>query len=190
MTAPAPERHTLHTPRLLLRPPDIADFEPWAAMMADIEAARFIGGVQAPSVVWRGIAAMRGSFELVGYGMFSVIEKASGRWIGRIGPWRPHGWPGAEVGWGLSRDAWGKGYALEAAIACMDHAVDALGWGDIIHTIDPANAPSIRLAQKLGSTLRGPVRMPPPFEASNAEAWGQTAEEWRNRRRQAIDKLK
>ena len=33
--------------------------------------------------------------------MFSVIEKDSGRWIGRIGPWQPEGWPGTEVGWSL-----------------------------------------------------------------------------------------
>ena len=33
--------------------------------------------------------------------MFSVFEKDSGRWIGRLGPWEPHGWPGKEVGWGI-----------------------------------------------------------------------------------------
>ena len=44
---------------------------------------------------------MAGSWALNGFGMFSVIEKASGLWLGRIGPWRPDGWPGNEVGWGL-----------------------------------------------------------------------------------------
>jgi len=43
------------------------------------------------------------------------------------------------VGWSLRRDMWGQGFALEAAEACIQYAVDALGWTQIVHTIDPAN---------------------------------------------------
>jgi RimJ/RimL family protein N-acetyltransferase len=114
--------------------------------------------------------------------MFSVIEKSSGRWIGRVGPWQPGGWPGPEVGWGIARDVWGKGYALEAATAAMDFAVDELGWTDIIHTINPDNLASQKLAARLGSVNRGPGRMPAPFEAEPVDVWGQTAAEWKARR--------
>src|SRR3546814_11429497 len=81
--------------------------------MADAEAARFIGGQQARAVAWRGFLASAGAWTIQGFSMFSVIEKSSGQWIGRLGPWHPEGWPGTEVGWGLARSAWGKGYALE-----------------------------------------------------------------------------
>lgn len=47
--------------------------------------------------------------------MFSVIEKKTARWIGRLGPWQPEGWPGSEVGWDLHPDAWGQGYAVAGA---------------------------------------------------------------------------
>src|SRR5690606_3892078 len=104
MQAPGP---TLETERLILRPTARADLEPWAAMMADEEVARFIGGVQPRAAVWRGLMAMAGAWALEGFAMFSVLEKASGRWIGRVGPWSPEGWPGTEVGWSLARDAWG-----------------------------------------------------------------------------------
>ena len=173
---------TLETARLVLRPLAPEDFEPWAAFMAD-EASRFIGGPQARSVAWRGFMSVAGAWAMSGYSMFSVIEKSSGRWIGRVGPWVPEGWPGTEVGWGLVKDAYGQGYATEAAAAAIDWAFDALGWTDVIHCIDPENITSQRVAERLGSSNRGPGRMPAPFEDLPIDIWGQTRDEWRARKR-------
>lgn len=173
---------TLETERLILRPPIQADFDAWAAFSADAEAMRFIGGTAPRPVAWRTMAYVTGSWSLLGFGMFSVIEKASGRWIGRLGPIHPDGWPGDEVGWGLAREAWGKGFATEGASAAMDYAVDVLGWSDIIHTIAPNNHASAALARRLGSTLRGAGILPALFADEPVDIWGQTADEWRARR--------
>jgi RimJ/RimL family protein N-acetyltransferase len=173
---------TLETARLTLRPTQPQDFDGWAALMAD-EASRFIGGPQTRSEAWRGFMSMAGAWAMTGHAMFSVIEKASGRWIGRVGPWVPEGWPGTEVGWGLVKAAYGQGYATEAAAAAIDWAFDTLGWTDVIHCIDPANDASQRVAERLGSTNRGPGRMPAPFEAMAIDLWGQTRDEWRARAR-------
>ncbi len=78
---------------------------------------------------------MVGAWSVRGFAMFSVIERDTGRWVGRIGPWQPEGWPGREVGWGVARAFAGRGYAHEAAVAAMDYAVDVLGWDHVIHTI-------------------------------------------------------
>jgi RimJ/RimL family protein N-acetyltransferase len=174
---------TLETDRLVLRPPQEDDLDGWAAFMGDEESARFVGGAQPRAVAWRFMATMTGSWALKGFGMFSVVEKASGRWIGRLGPWQPEGWPGTEVGWGIAREHWGRGYATEGAAAAMDWAFDALGWADVIHCIDPANAGSVGVARRLGSVNRGPGRMAPPFENHPIDIWGQTREEWRGARR-------
>jgi len=167
---------------LTLRLPTLADLDAWAVFAADEAAARFLGGVQSRPVAWRTMAGNAGSWSLQGFGMFSVIEKSTGRWIGRAGPWRPEGWPGSEVGWGLTPEAWGKGYATESAVACMDFAFDVLGWTDVIHTIAPDNAASIAVARRLGSSNRGPGRMPPPLEQYPVDIWGQTREQWRARK--------
>lgn len=172
----------IETERLLLRPTHLDDFEPWVTMMADPEVARFIGGVQPRASVWRGFMCMAGAWQLNGYAMFSVIEKASGRWVGRLGPWQPDGWPGTEIGWSVVRDVWGKGYATEGAIAATDWAFDNLGWTDVIHTIDPANVASQGVARKLGSRLLGPGKLPAPFETFDVEIWGQSRAEWMQRR--------
>ncbi|SFS31270.1 GNAT family N-acetyltransferase [Brevundimonas viscosa] len=173
----------IQTERLTLRPIALEDFPRWAEMMADPEAARFLGGAQPAATAWRGFMTMAGAWSLTGVSMFSVIERDSGRWLGRIGPWRPHDWPGTEVGWGLHPDAQGKGYGVEAAIAAIDYAFEVLGWTEVIHCIDPDNLPSIRLAERIGSYNQGPTRLPPPFEQLAIERWGQTREEWQARRR-------
>lgn len=177
--APGP---LLETPRLILRPTAMADFGRWCELMADPEASRFIGGVQEPSQVWRAMMSVAGAWTLSGIGFFSVIEKATGRWIGRIGPWQPADWPGTEVGWSLHPDATGQGYALEAAVRTIDYAFDTLDWAEVIHCIDPDNTPSARLAEKLGSTNRGPGRMPVPFQDHPVDVWGQTREQWATNR--------
>lgn len=173
----------IETARLLLRPPKLEDFDRWAEFAADPVATRFVGGVQPRAMAWRSMMTMAGAWALQGYCMFSVIEKASGRWMGRLGPYQPEGWPGTEVGWSLHPEAWGRGYAREGASAAMDYAFDVLGWDEVIHCIDPNNAPSQRVAIALGSQLRGPGRMPPPFDQAPCEIWGQTRAEWRARPR-------
>ena len=174
---------TLETERLVLRPHQRSDFDGFAELIGDEEAARYIGGAMPRAAAWRKFLQMPGAWVVQGFAMFSVIEKTSGEWIGQCGPWQPEGWPGTEVGWGLVREHWGKGYAVEAAAASIDWAFDELGWTDVIHCIDPANTPSQKVAERLGSTNRGPGRMPPPFEAYPVDIWGQSRDAWRARRR-------
>ena len=173
----------LETERLILRPLAIKDFPRWAEMMADPEVTKFLGGPQPAAVAWRGFMTMAGAWSLTGVSMFSLIERDTGLWLGRIGPWTPYGWPGTEVGWALHPDAQGKGYGVEAATAAMDYAFNVLGWTEVIHPIDPDNTPSQRLAERLGSRNLGPTRLPPPLEDLTIDRWGQTREQWRARGR-------
>lgn len=173
----------LETARLILRPPHTEDFPGFCALAADPEASRFIGGVQPPQSVWRALCTISGAWSIRGFSMFSVIEKDTGEWIGRLGPWQPEGWPGTEVGWGLRKSAWGKGYATEGASAAIDYAVDTLGWHEIIHCIEAENAPSIKVAGRLGSRVLRRVPALPPFKDVVWDIYGQSADDWRARRR-------
>ena len=172
---------TLQTERLILRPQIAQDFEPWAALMANEEATRHLGGPQPRSVAWRGFCSVAGAWALFGFSMFSVVDRASGRWIGRLGPWKPEGWPGTEIGWALAPDAWGQGYAREGASAAIDWAFDELGWTDVIHCIRPENQRSQALAHRLGSRNLRVGFMPAPYDTEPVDIWGQTREAWRAR---------
>jgi RimJ/RimL family protein N-acetyltransferase len=176
----------LETERLILRPTRVEDFEAWAAFAADPESMRFLGGPQPRAVAWRGFIAMAGAWALYGFGMFSVIEKASGRWLGRLGPWRPDGWPGTEIGWGMIRDAEGRGFASEGARAAIDWAFATLQWTEIIHCIDDGNERSVALATRLGSVWQRRALLPPPI-AVEVSVYGQSRAEWRARAAQPRD---
>ena len=174
----------IETARLVLRKPRIEDFDRYAEQQANEDAMRFLGGVQPRHAAWRKFLQMPGAWAVQGFAMFSVIEKSSGLWVGQLGPWQPDGWPGTEVGYAFHPDAWGKGYAIEAAVAATDWAFDNLGWDEVIHCIAPDNTPSQKVAQRLGSTNRGPGRLPPPLDDHPVDIWGQTRAQWgENRKR-------
>jgi RimJ/RimL family protein N-acetyltransferase len=177
---------TLETARLILRPPQHRDFDDLASMMQEEDTMRYLGGVAPRDAAWRTLSTLAGSWALLGYGMFCAIDKESGEWLGRLGPWRPGGtegnWPGYEVGWGLKRAAQNKGYAHEGAVAAIDWAFDHLGWEDVIHCIGPENKPSIKLAEKLGSSWQRSSRLAPPFDVA-VEIYGQSRAQWRSRQR-------
>ncbi|MGD2166602.1 MAG: GNAT family N-acetyltransferase [Gammaproteobacteria bacterium] len=173
----------IETDRLLLRPLQLEDFDAYAEFARDPDAARFLGGPQARSIAWRSFMTMAGAWHLQRISMFSVVLRDTGEWIGRVGPWYPEAWPGTEVGWGVLPRYWGRGYATEASAATMDWAFAELGWDEIIHTIDPRNTASIHVARKLGAELRGPGRLPAPYDSAPVEIWGQSREQWTGRRR-------
>ena len=171
----------IQTARLVLRPPQAGDLDGWSAFSADEDAMRFLGGVQARSVAWRGMAATAGSWSLQGFGMFSVLLRDTGEWIGRVGPLRPEGWPVAEIGWGILPRFWRRGLALEAAGAAASFAFDQLAWEAIGHVIDPQNHASIALAQALGSRHRGATSLPEPYTSNRVDLWGQDRAAWHAR---------
>ncbi|MES2905548.1 MAG: GNAT family N-acetyltransferase [Pseudomonadota bacterium] len=176
----------LETERLILRVPEMGDFEALADMTSDAETMRHITGAPLTRFdTWRMLAGNVGTWALKGCSMFSVVEKESGTWVGRIGLIDIPDWPGTEVGWMLAKAFRGKGYAYEAVAACMDFAVNEMGWTEIIHCIEPANTASCRLAEKLGSKILRRQRLMPPFDKDVSDIWGQTREQWQTKRNHA-----
>lgn len=158
-----PRLSELRTERLLLRPPVESDFDAWADLLGDEEVTRYIGGPQPRSVAWRTMAMHAGSWLLRGCGLLSVIDRNTGHWIGRVGPWFPEGWPEPEIGWSFIRSAWGQGFATEAASAVISWTFDNLGWDRVVHYIEPENTSSIAVAERIGSRLLGETSLPPPI---------------------------
>jgi len=146
----------LETERLLLRQWRLDDFDTYEKMCADEEIMRYIGGKAFSRIeAWRHMAYLVGHWELLGYGHFAVEEKASGRFIGRIGFLNPGGWPAFEIGWTLAREAWGKGFAIEGARRALDFAFKELDKPHVISLIHPENKASIRVAERLGEKVEG-----------------------------------
>ena len=147
---------TIETERLVLRAPVLADFSCSLATWSDPDVVRFIGGVPATEEdVWARLQRYVGHWHLLGFGMFVVCDK-TGNYLGEIGflDARRGMVPkldAPEVGWVLRPSAHGQGFASEAVGA-------VLAWGEqnireaqsFMCIIDPGNAPSIRVADKMG----------------------------------------
>jgi RimJ/RimL family protein N-acetyltransferase len=143
----------LITERLELRRWRNDDLDDYAAIIADPEVTRYIGGPLDRATAWRQIAMFVGHRDLRGWTSSAVVERASGRLIGRGGLWQPEGWPGLEITWTLNRSVWGHGYATEFGRAVRDHAFGEQGIRHLISMIHRDNAASIRVAEKVGSVF-------------------------------------
>ena len=143
---------------MILRLPTGEDFDAYADFMADPDSAEFLGGVQPRSTAWRGFAQIVGAWQIRGFSMFSVIEKVSDEWIGRVGPWMPDGWPGTEIAWGTVRSRCNRGYATEAAAAMLAFGFDELGLNRIHAAHLSRNPASGKVMKKAGMVLEGTAR--------------------------------
>jgi len=160
---------SVETQRLRLRPFRASDLEAWSELCADPEVMRFLGGRPLErEEAWRKMAEYIGHWELRGFGQWAIAERESDRLLGRSGLLYPEGWPGIEVAWVLSRDAWGRGYASEAGRATIDWAFGTLELATVISLIDPLNEASKRVARAVGERHEGQV-----------EVHGETVEVWR-----------
>ncbi len=169
----------IETERLVLRPMEAHDVEPHVAMMLDPETARFLTPDMKPrarSEEWRAAASMLGHWQIRGFGFFSVDEKETGEWVGRVGPWMPDGWPGLECGWSIRSDRRGLGYAPEAAVAAIKWTFDRFpDLARIISVIDPDNVNSQAVAKKIGEENSGEVF---EFWGHRLDVWAADREAW------------
>lgn len=146
----------IETNRLLLRPYSMNDLDFFTSLWADPKVVRYIGeGVTRD----RGEAEERLQRIIVGYesgyGLLAASHKTEKRLVGHVGLVRQEvdGKREIELGYWLACEFWGQGLATEAALALRDHAFDVLGRNRIISLIQPGNAASIAVAERVGMKL-------------------------------------
>ena len=151
----------LETARLRFRAFREDDLDRWAATLADPEVVRHLGAApHSREESWRKLLTATGLWTVFGYGYWAVERKEDGACIGQVGfadmkrDMVPsiEGLP--EMGWIFASDAQRQGYASEAVAAGLAWADETLRAPEIVAIIDPANAPSIRLAERAGFSVR------------------------------------
>ncbi|HEV8536439.1 MAG TPA: GNAT family N-acetyltransferase [Candidatus Limnocylindria bacterium] len=90
---------------------------------------------------------------LHGFSLWAVEDRLSGELLGQCGLVRFRG--PAEIAYSFGREHWGRGYATEAARACLDFAMGELAIAPVVAFMDPANLGSKRVAEKLGMRFDG-----------------------------------
>lgn len=154
----------LETARLILRAIEPDDLSAYAAMMADPDTVRFLGGATlSREDSWRKLLTNPGLWAWLGYGYWAVERKEDGRLIGQLGfgEFRRDMAPAIEgipeMGWAFHIDVAGRGYASEAAAVALEWIDEALAPVEIAAIIDEANAASIRVAEKAGFNEHRPA---------------------------------
>ena len=156
---PAPtDAPVITTERLILRAHTPQDFADGVAMWSDPEVTRYITGRPSTSEeVWARILRYAGGWKLLGFGYWAITDRATGRFLGEGGfhdlkrDFHPPFDGAPEIGWGLTSAAQGRGYAHEATRAMLDWSDGALSDASrTVCLIGPENAPSLKLAGKLG----------------------------------------
>jgi len=144
------------TDRLILRPHTADDFGACCALWADPTVVRFIGGrPSTPEEVWARLLRYAGLWSLCDYGYLLATDRATGALVGEFGladfqrSIEPALGDAPEAGWALLPAWHGRGLAREALIGLLDWA-GGQGLTRTVCLIDPANAPSLRLAAGLG----------------------------------------
>lgn len=148
----------LETRRTILRPLEPGDFDGMHALNSDADSMKYVGNnLPMPAHVTRAwIESSQIHHAAHGYGECAVLDRATGEFIGWAGVFRSRDIvepDEAEISYGLVASHRGQGIASEIAAALVDYAFGTLNMRRILATIDPANIPSIRVAEKLGFVL-------------------------------------
>lgn len=141
----------LETARLRLRAIVIEDFTTFHQIFADPARATGLGGPFDRSGAWDEFTECVSGWLLRGHGAWAIERKADGALLGFTLVHMEFGDREPELGWFVTEAAEGQGYAHEAAEAARDHAVATLRLPSLVSYMNPDNARSARLAERLGA---------------------------------------
>jgi RimJ/RimL family protein N-acetyltransferase len=147
----------LITSRLHLRPFTAADHEAIHAVYSDPDVMRYVGHGAHRSMA-ETVRALRVYADILaahGYSFLAVVERDGGALVGDAGlnPLGGRG-PDVELGYTVAHEAWGRGYATEVGRALVEHAFGTLGVPRVVAQVEPDNAASRHVLEKLGMTPR------------------------------------
>jgi RimJ/RimL family protein N-acetyltransferase len=154
----------LSTPRLGLRRWRAADIPPFAGMNQDPAVREFFPNLMTYDESAASVRLIERHFDEYGYGLYAVDLLSTGEFIGFTGFSHPgfDAWftPCVEIGWRLRKEAWGQGYATEAAQACLSYGWATLGLTKVLSFTAAVNTRSERVMQKTGMTRVGGFEHP------------------------------
>jgi RimJ/RimL family protein N-acetyltransferase len=139
----------IETERLIIRPLALADLDALVELQAEPQVSRFMG-VYGRAELSEWVKSVLEEWATRGHGRMAIVERDSGRFVGRTGM---RHWPEfdeVELGWALATEVRGRGFATEAAGACLEWGLRELELEYVTAMIDPVNANSIAVAERLG----------------------------------------
>lgn len=145
----------LETERCLVRETTVEDVDIFYQLYADKEITEYMEPLfeDRDEEIEYTKSYIKNVYEFYGFGMWTVVEKASGQVIGRAGVSYREGFSLPELGFMIGKAFWRQGYAYEVCSAIAQYMYENYEMEEILIFIEPQNTPSIFLAKKLGAYL-------------------------------------
>jgi [ribosomal protein S5]-alanine N-acetyltransferase len=144
------------TERLEIRAFEPTDLHALHAVYGDPEVTRWMPPYPTIEHTRRALEKHVAAGRAGGAALWAVVERSSGELIGDAGFAALDGvGPEIELGYTLGRRWWGRGYATEAARACLAEAFGPLGLKRVVAVVRPENDASIHVVEKLGMKHEG-----------------------------------
>lgn len=147
----------LETERLVLRHLELRDLDSLYRLYRDPQMrAHFPEGTRTLAETREELEwFLRGHPDRPELGLWAVVERSSGAFLGRCGllPWTIDGKSEVELAYLIDKSRWGEGLATEAARGILQHSRDRLGLNRLICLIMPGNAASAAVATKVGMSF-------------------------------------
>ncbi len=147
----------IQTSRLILRQWSSADLEPFAKLNADPKVMEYFPSILTREESDQMAKRMEAKIAERGWGWWAVSAPGVAEFIGFIGlnnvdksTLPAHFTPAVEIGWRLAPDYWGKGYAVEGAMACLKYGFETLNLNEIVSFTAVQNERSRRVMKRLG----------------------------------------
>ena len=151
----------IETERLILRNYREDERDRFAALNADPLVGEWLGGVMTRQASDEAFDQRRTDIDAGGFGLWAAALKTNDVFVGSVGLRRlPMAWDhpmsgAVEVGWRLFPNCWGKGYATEAAAACLAFGFSQLELDEIVSFTADTNARSEAVMRRIGMTRDG-----------------------------------
>jgi len=145
----------LETKRLILRQFTQADVEAMHRIFSDMETMKFWPQPFSLEATQKWIGRAIESYEKFGFGRYAIVLKEDGTLIGDCGFIRLdiNGVPENDLGYILFKEFWGKGFATEAASACLKYGIDNLHFQRVVANMETRHVDSKKVAEKIGMKL-------------------------------------
>ncbi|MEO5707803.1 MAG: GNAT family N-acetyltransferase [Alteraurantiacibacter sp.] len=179
------------TERLALRPFRDGDLPLWLEHFNTHAVRQYLGGVHSEEQARASFARMAASWDADGFGFLAIEQCSDGMLVGTCGIGRVLDEPapeplasGRQLGWQLRPEAWGLGYATEAARALMAYGFTALALETVWAQTSERNRGSWAVMQRLGMTRRAELDYSDPAyppEDNPAMVWSIDRKDWHDK---------
>lgn len=147
-------KNIIETDRLVLRDWGSSDLEKMAAINQDPKVMEYFPSLQDLITTKNFIKKIKNHLKNQGYSLYACERKDNKEFIGFIGlllaDFEAPFTPATEIGWRLSSNSWGRGFATEGARAVLDYGFKKLKLNEIVSFAAKNNKKSIRVMEKIG----------------------------------------